>query len=297
MLARLARADRQIEAGESLSGSDGARNPHRDRERSPAFFCPLERRLDRSYAGPRLWRTGATVTDDRHTGVPMAVFTGIVPVARSAGRFAVLVDGRETAVLSLDAIERLKLTVGRPIAGLEEHIALETARLRTYDRALNLLAFRGRASSELARSLLRKGEERAHVDWAIARLTEQGLLDDGAFARAFTRAKVVGGKQSRRRVQQDLARKGVSRAVTDDAIETVFEEEEVDQRAIVEEAARKKLRGLTGLEPAVQRRRLYAYLARRGYEVDDIREVLAALGPTLASLDETENDDDGAESS
>ena len=32
--------DRQIEAGESLSGSDGARNPHRDRERSPAFFFP-----------------------------------------------------------------------------------------------------------------------------------------------------------------------------------------------------------------------------------------------------------------
>jgi recombination protein RecA len=35
---RAKRDDRQNEAGESLSGSDGARNPHRDRERSPAFF-------------------------------------------------------------------------------------------------------------------------------------------------------------------------------------------------------------------------------------------------------------------
>jgi len=38
ILSRVERADRQIEAGESLSESDGARNPHRDRERSPAFF-------------------------------------------------------------------------------------------------------------------------------------------------------------------------------------------------------------------------------------------------------------------
>jgi regulatory protein len=237
------------------------------------------------------------MADDRHTGAHMSVITGIVPVARPAGRFAVLVDGREAAVLSLDAIERLGLTVGRPTAGLDERIALEAARLRTYDRALNILAFRGRASSELARSLLRKGEEKPHVDWAIARLTEQGLLDDAAFARAFTRAKVVGGKQSRRRVQQDLARKGVARSVTDDAIETVFEEEAVDQRGIVEEAARKKLRGLAGLEPVVQRRRLYAYLARRGYEIDDIREVLATLGPTIARLDAADDGDDHSASS
>ena len=226
----------------------------------------------------------------------MSVITGIVAVPRPAGRFAVLVDGREAAVLSLDAIERLGLAVGRPADGLRDRIALEAARLGTYDRAMNMLAFRGRASSELARSLIRKGEEKQHVDWAIARLTEQGLLDDAAFARAFTRAKVVGGKQSRRRVQQDLGRKGVSRAVTDDAIETVFEEEAVDQRGIVEEAARKKLRSLAGLEPAVQRRRLYGYLARRGYELDDIREVLAGLGPEIAALDAA-GDADGEEES
>ena len=57
----------------------------------------------------------------------------------------------------------------------------------------------------------------------------------------------------------------------------------VDQRAIVEEAARKKLRSLAGLDPAVQRRRLYGFLARRGYEVDDIRGVLSAIGSSLGA--------------
>ena len=222
----------------------------------------------------------------------MSVVSGIVPVTRPAGRFALLVDGREVAVLSLEAIERLRLAVGRPIAGLEDQIALEARRLHTYDRALNMLAFRARSSRELARSLVRKGEEQPDVDWALARLTEQGLLDDEAFARSFARAKVVGGKQSRRRVQQDLARKGVARAVSDEAIDTVFEEEAVDQRAIVEEAARKKLRSLAGLDPAVQRRRLYGFLARRGYELDDIRSALDAIGSALGRDDAQEEPGD-----
>ena len=211
----------------------------------------------------------------------MSVISGIVPAPRPAGRFAVLVDGREHAVLSLDAIERLGLVVGRPLAGLEEAIAVESARLHSYDRALNMLAFRARSSSELARSLVQKGEEKAHVDWAIARLQEQGLVDDAAFARAFTRSKVVGGKQSRRRVEQELARKGVSRSVAGDAIDDVFEDEAVDQKAIVEEAARKKARSLIGLERAVQRRRLYAFLARRGYDLDDIRAAIASVSSTM----------------
>jgi len=41
----------------------------------------------------------------------MSVISAIVPAPRPAGRFAVLVDGREHAVLSLDAIERLGLVV------------------------------------------------------------------------------------------------------------------------------------------------------------------------------------------
>jgi regulatory protein len=221
----------------------------------------------------------------------MAVITGIVPAHRPAGRFSVLVDGREVAVLTLEAIERLRLAVGRPMDGLEEQVELETRRLHAYDRALNMLAFRARSSRELAQSLQRKGEERTHVDWALERLKEQGLLDDGAFARSFARTKVVDGKQSRRRVQQDLARKGVSRSLSDEAIDTVFKEEAVDQHAIVQEAARKKLRSLGGLEPAVQRRRLYGFLARRGYELDDIRRVLSEIDSSLDANDDTDTDD------
>jgi regulatory protein len=155
-----------------------------------------------------------------------------------------------------------------------------------YDRALTMLAFRARSSAELARLLVRKGEPKELVARAVDRLQEQGLLDDAAFAQSFTRAKVLGARQSKRRVQQGLAKKGVARDVSDAAIATVFEEESVDQSAIVEAAARKKLRSLVRLEPAVRRRRLYAFLARRGYDADDVRKVMEAVGEELRGGEE-----------
>jgi regulatory protein len=211
----------------------------------------------------------------------MSVISGIVARVRQPGRFDVIVDREPHAVLSLDAITALGLSVGKSIVGLEERIAHAAAELHVYDRALHVIAARARSAAELRRALIRKGEAPEMVDRAIARLREQGFLDDAAFAQSFTRFKVLGAGQSRRRVQAELGRKGVARDVTDAAIDTVFAEEGVDQRAIVERVARKKLRTLAKLEPLVRRRRLYGFLARRGYDGDDIRRAMDAIGEEL----------------
>jgi len=82
---------------------------------------------------------------------------------------------------------------------------------------------------------------------------------------------------SKRRLQQDLYRKGVSGDVATEAITRVIEDDEVDTAAVVERVARKKLSQLGGLEPIVLRRRLFAFLARRGYDLDAIKAVVARL--------------------
>jgi regulatory protein len=185
----------------------------------------------------------------------MPHITAITAARRHPGRFDVAVDGEQVATLSLETLERLHLAVGRSVDGLLEAMAAAAAQLRVYDRALTMLAARARSSAELARLLVRKGEAKADVDLAITRLEEQGLLNDTAFAESFT--------------------------VGEAAIETVFAQEGVDQREVVEAAARKKLRSLRGVEPMVRRRRLYAFLARRGYDADDVRSAMAALGEEL----------------
>lgn len=152
---------------------------------------------------------------------------------------------------------------------------------RTYSRSLDMLARAPRSVRDLRRRLVLKGETEADVDAAIQRLTAAGLLDDAAYARAFVRAKVSSQGFSRRRLQQELAKRGVAREVADAAIVEVLHDDEVDEVANIERAAVKKLRMLRGLDEETQRRRLYGYLARRGYAVDDVRAVVERLQRTL----------------
>ena len=144
----------------------------------------------------------------------------------------------------------------------------------TYERALGMLEARARGVVELRRLLLRKGEPEADVDEAIERLQRTGLLNDPNYARQFARSKALGAGHSRRRLQQELTKRGVAREVSDTAIEAVFDEEGVDEAASIERVARKKLRMLTKIDDATKRRRLYAFLARRGYDHDDVTRVM-----------------------
>jgi regulatory protein len=144
----------------------------------------------------------------------------------------------------------------------------------TYDRALDMLEARARGAEELKRLLLRKGEPAADVDAALDRLTRAGLVDDASYARQLTRSKALGAGMSRRRIQLELTRRGVARDVSMRAIDEVFEEEGVDETSGLERVARKKLRTLAKLDVSTQRRRLYAFLARRGYDGDVISNVI-----------------------
>ncbi|HYD54376.1 MAG TPA: regulatory protein RecX [Gemmatimonadaceae bacterium] len=202
------------------------------------------------------------------------MISAILPSARKPGRFEIVVDGSVLAVVSLETVERLGLRVGADVEPQREAVAAEAAALAVYDRAVNMLAARARSSADLRRQLVRKGEPATLVDAAIARLQAAGFLDDAAFARAYTRSKALGAGASRRRVQQELARKGVPREVTDEAVAEVYEEEAIDEGESLDRLVHKRLRSLAKLDPEVRDRRLWSFLARRGFDADDIRKAI-----------------------
>jgi regulatory protein len=146
-----------------------------------------------------------------------------------------------------------------------------------YNYALNLLGARPYSTSALRKKLIQREYEPADADDAIGRLVDNGLLDDRKYAEQFARSKMVTTGASKRRVQQDLYRKGIKGELATNAIANVIEQEEIDPGAVIERVAKKKLAQLGDLEPLVIRRRLFAFLARRGYELEDIKGVVARL--------------------
>ncbi|HEX2777886.1 MAG TPA: regulatory protein RecX [Gemmatimonadaceae bacterium] len=214
------------------------------------------------------------------------LITAIDADPRRAGRFAVLVDGRPLFSLPIDVIERLDLRIGTPVAPLREQLDREVAALKTYDRAVNMLTARARSARDLERQLVRKGEPAEHAKAAVERLRAAGFLDDAAFARSFARSRSLGAALASRRLRQELARRGVERTVADEAVSEVLEEENVDEQANAERVARKRLRSLEGVDVMTRRRRLYALLARRGYDPDTISKVLRRVLGAAAGDDE-----------
>ncbi len=146
-----------------------------------------------------------------------------------------------------------------------------------YNYALNLLSARPYATRALHRKLIQKQYSAADADDAVRRLVDNGLLNDAKYAEQYARSKLLGTGASKRRLQQELSRKGIKGDLVTNAIANVLESEEIDPTAVLERVASKKLASMGDLEPVVLRRRLFAFLARRGYDVEEIKSVVARL--------------------
>jgi len=193
-------------------------------------------------------------------------------------RYLVAIDGRPVATVSAELIAELGLRVGGSVdVVLAQRLRAESSRLAVFDKAIDLLAVRARSTRNLQMRLRRAGAVDASIAAAIERLQQLGFLDDDAYARNLARSRVLSGGVSRRRIGQELQRRGVSREVADGAIAETLEDVELDEEGAARLAGEKRLRALRSYDAATQKQRLYAFLARRGYAPDVIARVVRDL--------------------
>ncbi len=193
-------------------------------------------------------------------------------------------EGIEPLEIALDVVERSGIHVGesvtaKDLAQLEE----DDTKWRTRQAALHLLAYRPRAEQELRVRLRSMGFPHATVEWCLRLLEEQGLIDDHAFASAFVRSRIRLRPRGRFRLSQELREKGVSADVAEQAIDQAFSNEETSEQDLARAAARGWLarqgstlvESLAGADSSKERerarRRLHAFLSRRGFGSDVIR--------------------------
>ncbi|MCC6931130.1 MAG: RecX family transcriptional regulator [Gemmatimonadaceae bacterium] len=198
------------------------------------------------------------------------------------------------ATVSAELVAELGLKVGADIdtAGADR-LRLAAARLAVFDKAVELLAVRARSARELRLRLRRAGAADDAIVEAIVRLQALGVLDDREYARQVARSRVVGGGVSKRRIAEELQRRGVTRRVVDEAIAETLDEVELDEEGAARAAAEKRLRSLRSYDLPTRRKRLYAFLARRGYAPDVVARVLRdVMGRADAPLEGGESGDD-----
>ncbi len=193
-----------------------------------------------------------------------ATISALVPDARRAGTVKVEVDGRLMWTVTREAAEQEGLRQGQvldePLAQRLERAADEEAAVRTALRCLERRAF---ARRDLSRRLVRKGHQAGAVAAALDRVDKMGLLDEAAFAEQYVQSKAPRG-QGPRRLLHDLQALGVADDVASEAVMLTFPPG-YDLGPVVQELAAKRAAQVGDLPPAVKRRRLMAYLTRRGF--------------------------------
>ena len=193
----------------------------------------------------------------------MAIVTALR--ATKGGRIAVHVDGEYVCAVGESFVARWRLYKGRELddESLAQMLTQASAERALAD-AYRLLGHRARSRAELRRRLLQQEHDEVVVHAGLERLADEGLLDDGEFARRYVADKRTLAGWGSQRIRRGLAELGVAGPVVDAAVGSADaggDAEAEYARALAILTAKGSAR--PPLEAA--RRRAYQALLRRGF--------------------------------
>jgi regulatory protein len=219
------------------------------------------------------------------------------------------VNDKHIMSVSLDVAAGEMLSVGQqcPPERVERlHAAQELNGI--YERALNFLSYRPRSAREVEMRMRQKGYSPDQIANVMERLVRAGYVDDKAFAQFWVTNRMAFSPRGPRLLKSELRQKGVAA----DIVDAMMAEHQEAQAELAEEAqlanqsqedelfgdevaaqvdepvpgsdlanalalARKRSRSYSNLDPQVARRRLSAFLMRRGYDYSTIDGVMRRL--------------------
>jgi regulatory protein len=202
------------------------------------------------------------------------VVTGLAPDPRHPGYRLVEVDRGRFASLPAERVEPLGLMVGSvlepPVLARLQELADEEGAHRA---ALRKLATRAHARADLRRRLLQKQHPPAAVDRALERLAGRGLLDDARFAAEYAVTRAGRGRGPARLIG-DLLRQGIERRLAETAVAQALAAEGIDPERQASEVVAKRAGQLAHVPLPARKRRLMAFLVRRGYAGASARKLV-----------------------
>lgn len=207
--------------------------------------------------------------------------TALKAQVRDKSRVNVFVDGTYTFSLDITQVAELGISVGKEyteaqLADLEN----ESQFGKLYTRALEYVFTRPRSQREMRNylyrktrdapmknGLMRKGVSVELTNRVFNRLVDKGYLDDEKFARFWVENRNLRKGTSQRRLQAELAAKGVERTIVDRMLD---QGSRSDGEEILKIIAKKASR-------YTDEQKLMVYLVRQGFSYDDVKEALRTI--------------------
>ena len=144
-----------------------------------------------------------------------------------------------------------------------------------YDAAIKILMRRAHSVYEMKKALIRRTADENLIKKVLARLKENGLIDDARYAKQFARQRTEVRKQGKFRVARELRARGIPDQHITPAVEAATKE--TDETALVRQRIEQKMRLFRGEIDDRKVLSLYRSLLRAGFSADVIRRELRRL--------------------
>jgi regulatory protein len=133
------------------------------------------------------------------------------------------------------------------------------------------LSYRPRSEGEIRQWLHKRGFANEVAEKAIAKLKEQNLSDDFAFAQFWTENRLSFRPKSKRLIRKELSDKKVAAEIIEQVTKNIDDEE------IAYKLASSRMPSLAHLDYPDFYRRLSSYLTYRGFSYEVIKRTAALL--------------------
>ena len=203
---------------------------------------------------------------------------------KRSGRFNVFTDNKFAFSIDEITLAQSHLKTGDNLTSdqIEEFIGKnQTGKLQ--EAALRYLSYRPRSEKEVADYLTQKiaksqnikfnqAKESPQIRKVISKLKKYNYLNDQEFAKWFVSSRIRSHPKGLSLIRLELKTKGI----TPDTIETILTSS-IDEHQLALDALKKKSKKWHNLSGIDLKKKVYQYLASRGFSYDIIKEAFANL--------------------
>ena len=211
----------------------------------------------------------------------MGKITAIRPDKSQGKRVKVYLDGKFAFRLEPEAAIKEGLQVGQELSADQSQALANSDRFyRGLNAAIHYLSYRPRSESEVRVRLKRHGFDTDIIETVIAKLKEQGLVDDLAFAQFWKDNRDSFNPRSQWLIKSELKQKGIASDIIDQVLNAVDDNDNAYRAAV------DKARSLPRSDYQSFRRRLGEYLKRRGFGYGVIKNITEQIWQEQANNSE-----------
>jgi len=141
-----------------------------------------------------------------------------------------------------------------------------------WEYSLRIITYRQRSEKELHQKLYQKGYPEDIINSVLDRLKNNGLINDKVFARNWSTYRLSNHPVGRKRLEEELRKRGISTVLAKEtAAEVLTEEKEMAYARVLAN----KYRNREDETSANYIKRLARFLWQRGFSGEIIRQVIA----------------------